>query len=196
MPPESVNKMADKAFSCGEMRDRVTILQLVQEDGGCDWMSLRSGWANVTITGRKNLFSAVGIGSNGVQLILRRQALTLDNAIRWGDRHLFLTDIQPYNRLYLVVQAAVVNPVTCAAAPDGITFPGILTERYVRAQRELPATTETIGLVLVTPKAVQLPGGTVVSELDTEPPIQWRVQTVHTLDPHKNEYEIERSAEH
>ena len=47
---------------------------------------------------KANLFSAVGIGARGAELILRRQELTLHNALVWGGRHLFLTAIRPEGR--------------------------------------------------------------------------------------------------
>ena len=128
-------------------------------------------------------------------MIVRRQPLTLHHALRWGDTHLFLTSITPMGRNHLEVDAAVVRVETVRqmAERDAVvqTFPGVLTEKYVRHGQEWPMSVNELGLVLVTPKAVTLPPGGLVEARGA----LWEILAPHELDAFKNEYEIGRTVD-
>lgn len=178
-------------MNAGELRERVTVLSLTEADGTYSWTPLRLTWAAVEEKTGKNLFSSVGLGARSVALTLRRQALTLRQAILWRGKHCFLTDIRDNGRLYWDVDAALVTPVTCRS--EGVTFPAVRTEKYLGWNRDVPPMSQNEYVyVLVVPKAApQLtPGGLVAVE-----GAEWEIRVAHTLDEYKNEYEIARTVE-
>ncbi|MGO5023907.1 hypothetical protein ACTQ4E_12560 [Lawsonibacter sp. LCP25S3_G6] len=184
--------MSQVSIDGGRLDQRMEVLELKRIGDRWSWQPIRRTRANVTMSTRSNLFSSVGIGARGAGIILRRQELTLHNALRWGDQHLFLTSILPEGRLHWNVSAALVEIAQCQADMDeggGAKFPGVLTEKYMKFQQENPYSTNTITYVLVTPKAVTLQRGGVVSVNGTD----YAVQLAHVLDPYKNEYEICRT---
>ena len=103
-------------IDAGRLNKAVHVLELRETaPGAWEWGPIRRTWTMLTLQTKKNLFSSVGIGARGAELILRRQPLTLHNALLWGEQHLFLSAILPEGRLHLRVQAALVEPVTCLA---------------------------------------------------------------------------------
>lgn len=83
--------------SAGDLKDRLEVLELKQnETGDWVWTTCRKTWAQVMPDIKKrDLFSSVGIGARAASVILRRQSLTMGNALRWNGQHLFLTAILP-----------------------------------------------------------------------------------------------------
>lgn len=181
------------SMDAGQLRDVLQVLELKEgPEGSWTWQTVRKARGAVELSTKSNLFSQVGIGARGAQLIVRRQALTLHNALRWGERHLFLTSIVPEGRLHLQVQAALVEPAGCQADMDeggGVRFPGILTEKYLKWEQPEPYSVNRLAYVLVTPKPIQLQRGGLVGVEG----INYEVQLAHTLDPYKNEFEIVRT---
>ena len=181
------------SIDAGKLRDALQVLELKESTAGT-WTWQRTGKARgqVELTTGRNLFSSVGIGARGAEIILRRRALTLHQALLWGEQHLFLTAILPEGRLHLRVQAALVEVETCVTTPNKISFPAVRTEKYARFERSDPYDENEILHVLVTPKRIQLELGELV-EVGGQ---VWAVRSAHELDPHKNEYEIARRVEH
>lgn len=183
----------ETSINAGRLNQRLEVQELAEaEPGVWTWKTVRRTWAQVEQSTRRNLFSAVGIGARGAELILRRQELTLHNALVWGGRHLFLTAIRPEGRLHLRVEAALVTVDTVQLHTDEETversFPGILTEKYARHGQEWPMSVNQLGLVLVTPKPVALEPGRLVQVRGA----LWEILVPHELDEFKNEYEIGR----
>lgn len=177
-------------YSANELRERVEVLELQHSVEGWEWAAIGRRYAGVELTGKSNLFSAVGIGARDAAVLLRDGPLTLNQALRWRGRHLFLTQITRGVRGWMDVGAAVVDVAPCRSGEVG-KFPGVLTEKYLGHRQEEPMALNTLTCVLVTPKAVELAPGALV-EVDGTP---WPILLAHTLDPHKNEYEIARIAE-
>lgn len=187
--------MADY-IDAGKLNQPVQVLELRETAPGVwEWVPARRTWASITLQPKTNLFSKVGIGARDAAVIVRRQPLTLHHALRWGDTHLFLTSIVPMGRNHLEVDAAVVkvDTVRQMAEREAVvqTFPGVLTEKYVRHGQEWPMSVNELGLVLVTPKAVTLPPGGLVEARGA----LWVVLAPHELDAFKNEYEIGRTVD-
>lgn len=179
------------------------MLELREAPGGWRWEETRKTWAGVEESGTRNLFSAIGLGARSVELLVRRQALTLHNALCWRGQHLFLTEINTLGG-WLEIKAAAVQVTRCVAGPghpaQGKQFPGVVTEKYIRHEQGEPYATNAVCYVLVTPKAVELtPGYLVQTALPAVPPLppdgleEFHVLTAHTLDEYKNEYEIART---
>lgn len=194
-------------IDAGRLNQTVQVLELRETaPGAWEWAPIRRTWTMLTLLTKKNLFSSVGIGARGAELILRRQPLTLHNALLWGEQHLFLSAILPEGRLHLRVQAALVEPVTCLATrtEDTVgeagrpetretmrqTFPGVLTEKYVRYEREETHAETDASYVLVVPKMIVLKSGDLVTVQEGPAKAVYNVTACHVLDPYKNEYEI------
>ena len=194
-------------IDAGRLNKAVHVLELRETaPGAWEWGPIRRTWTMLTIQTKKNLFSSVGIGARGAELILRRQPLTLHNALLRGEQHLFLSAILPEGRLHLRVQAALVEPVTCLATRTEdtvgeagrpttaetmrMTFPGVLTEKYTRYEREETHAENETSYVLVVPKVVQLKASDLVTVQEGPAKGVYYVTICHVLDPYKNEYEI------
>lgn len=185
-------------IDAGRLSERLEVLELRETAPGVwTWETARKTWgqAEPYIQKGRELFSQAGVGARGVKLALRRQDLTLHNALRRKGQHLFLTAIVPRGRGHLDVTAALVRPETVRLVPDGggqgMTFPGVLTEKYLTHSQEWPMSVNDLELVLVVPKAITLRPGRLVECLGAA----WEVLVPHELDEFKNEYEIGRRAE-
>ena len=195
------------SIDAGRLDQAVEVLELTERPAGTwTWQPVRPARAQVDLTGKSNLFSQVGIGARGAELIFRRQPLTLHQALLWGAQHLFPTAILPEGRLHLRVQAALVWPVCCTATRQEdtvgeagrpvhketmrVTFPGILTERYVRHEREETHDESDVGYLLVTGKPIALRAGDLVDVSEGPAKGIYHVTGAHVLDQYKREYEI------
>lgn len=193
--------------NAGMLRERVQLLTLSEQPDGCTWQKTAAFRAAVSYPKGSNLFSKVGIGVRSVQLKLRRRDdLTLHHAMLLDGQHLFLTKIDlDADRLYQTVEAAAITPVLCAVSRKEVTtdarhnrptltqtkvytFPACMTEKYLKFDSLTPQDVTETTYVLVTPKAVTLRAGEVVTIGEDA----FCVQIGHTLDPYKNEYEVMR----
>ena len=92
------------SIDAGKLRDVLQVLELAESpEGTWTWQKVRKARGQVELSTGRNLFSTVGIGARGAEIVLRRQDLTLHNALLWGEQHLFLTAILPEGRLHLRV---------------------------------------------------------------------------------------------
>lgn len=186
----------ERYIDAGSLDQRLELLELKETaENTWEWVSAGRLWAAVTLDGGRNLFSTVGIGARNAKLVLRRRPLTLHQALRWKGQHLYLTSVTERDRTHLDAQAALVTVDTVTLRADGtvagMTFPGVLTEKYARHGQEWPMSVNELGLVLVTPKAVKLRSGCLVEVRDSA----WEVLVPHELDEYKNEYEIGKRAD-
>lgn len=178
----------------GSLNERVEVLgfQNVSESGTppvWEWEAVRRTWAKAELMTRPNVYSVHGLGAAGVTFILRRQGISLDSALRWRGQHCLITAIRPLGRLYLTVEAALVVLSQCRNPQTGETFPAVMTEKYVGHQQLEPMAINVHRRVLVVHKAVKLSPGPLV-EVGGVP---WPITTPYELDPHKNEYALERT---
>lgn len=190
----------------GELRERVSILTLAEkEDGsGWEWQESKKTWAKVEQTGRRSLFSTVGVSRPEWRVSMRRQPLTLFQALRWRDRFLFLAEQTFPDRGHMELSAVQTDIVDCTVRRTKVerdamnrptlttdcvlSFPACLTEKYSGFSQGDTHDTLTQTLVAICPKAVTLQAGEVVTIGDA----RYRVQIEHTLSEYKNEYEITR----
>ena len=194
-------------IDAGDLSERLELLELRETEAGTwEWVGIGRLWAQVEVDGGKNLFSSIGIGARNAKLVLRTRPLTLHQALRWKEQHLFLTGITKLDRMHLSVQAALVEPVGCLATRTEdtvgeagrptpaetmrLTFPGVLTEKYARYEREETHAEGETSYVLVTPKAITLKAGDLVTVQEGPGKDVYHVTVCHVLDPYKNEYEI------
>lgn len=174
----------------GQMTSRIQILALQKQGIAYSWQAIKAEWAATELSTKKSIFSEVGIGARSVIFTLRHQSLTMHQAFLRNGQHYFLTSIIPLNRLYDTVEAAEITPITAELYRNKAvvsSFPVCLTEKYLgHTQKEPYAETDDL-LVAVTPKVIVLQPGDLLKIND-----QWYpVLICHTLDPFKNEYEIQ-----
>lgn len=193
-------------MDAGKLRQRVQLLSLQKQENRYCYEPVKNTFAAVKVTGRTGIFSKIGIGAEGVEFILRSQPLTLHQGIRYQGEHYFITSITETGIAprHLTVSAVKVKPRECALnqkpgnrgvyggeekKDNIITFPGFLTEKYLRDGEE-PGHFETgITVVLVTPKEIIADAGKIIT-IDGK---RYRISTVHDLDDYKNEYEVQRT---
>lgn len=185
----------DSGVEVGRLNDRVEVLGLVsaheKDHMVHTWRAVRRTWAQAELMTRANVYSVHALGAAGVTFTLRRQPLDLDNALRWRGQHCLITAVRPKGRLYLTVDAALVVLSQCEDRYTGTKFPAVMTEKYLGHRQLDPLAVNDLRHVLVTPKCIRLKPGKLV-EVDGE---SWPIQVAHLLDPHKNEYELERTAD-
>lgn len=64
----------EMSIDAGRLNQRLEVQELVEaEPGVWAWRTVRRTWAQVEQTTSRNLFSAVGIGARGAELILCRR---------------------------------------------------------------------------------------------------------------------------
>lgn len=191
----------------GKLRKRGSILKLVSDGDSLAWTAWKQVYLTVKETGKKNLFSRVGIGTDGAEIILREQPLTLNDAILWENQHYFLTDIvkEGIHPVYLKLQSARITPKTVTVKRNEVkkgknntplreektvgSFPGCVTEKYLGSSAEESHIEREIRFVVVAPKAALYQAGDIF-EIEGN---RYRVMVVHLLEPYKNEYEIQRT---
>jgi len=191
-------------FNPGELNEKITVLTLNQGGNTYTWKESSKLWAKVEQLNKTNIFSKVGLGAKSIKFTIRKNKdLTLHNAFIWRGKHCFLTDIFEVDRAYYEVTAALIEPVTCVVERCGeptkdklnrpvyseqilISFPGVLTEKYMSYMQNEPMATTEMRYVLVTPKAIEINCGELVTINGTT----YNVLIAHTLDEYKNEYEI------
>lgn len=189
--------MRQAGVEVGSLNERLNVLELrdtAQADADAsawEWETVRRTWAAYELSARPNVYSVHGLGAAGVTFTLRRQVFSLSSALLWRGQHCLITAIRPLGRLYLTVDAALVVLSQCQNTRTGETFPAVMTEEYVRHQQLEPMATNEHRRVLVAPKSVRLlPGQLVVVD-----GVEWPVATAYELDPHKNEYVLERTVD-
>lgn len=178
-------------FHSGELKHKAKILRVFAADTEVAWKPLRSIWCRAERKNGTNIFSSVGLSAESWEFVLRQQDITVEDAIEWKGQHFFLTDVRELKPGFLVVSAAKVHFVSCVDDGSGLNFPAVLTEKYLRHEEPRPHSMNVLCFVLVTPKAVNLDTGSLV-KVDGE---LYEVLVRHTLDGHKNEYEIYREAD-
>jgi len=174
----------------GELRERVQLLTPDQEG---NWRPLRWAWAKEEPGKTRTIFSSVGLSAKTELFTLRRQSVAPGDLLLWKGRHHYITEVIELEAAYIQVVAGVVTAAQCRRdGPEGATFTGFLTEPYARHETlHEPYAVNMLRMVLVTSKAVELLPGKLVQVDGTA----WPVQTAHTLDGVKNEYELERTVD-
>lgn len=196
-------------LDAGRLNEPVTILDFREvSEGVWDWTPCRRAWAQIDLQPKTNLFSKVGIGARDVAMVIRRQSISLHQAVDWHGRRLFLTAVTERNRNLLDVDAALVTMTQCKAKRTAdtmgpgnrpqtadvlaLSFPAVLTEKYAKYQREETFDAAETAYVLVTPKAILLEEGDLVTVTEGPAAGVYHLTVRHVLDEYKNEYEIVR----
>ena len=182
-----------RKFHTGLLKHKAKLLRIGSTADAVRWEPLRNIWVSAERKSGTNIFSSVGLSAESWEFVLRKQDITVEDAIEWHGQHFFLTDVRELPPGFLQVAAARVHPVTCRAdrdkGPNGRIFPAAMTEKYIRHEDVRPMSVNVTCFVLVTPKCVSLRAGSIV-EIAGE---GYEVLCCHTLDERKNEFEVCRT---
>lgn len=162
-------------------------------EGGFDWVQVGSVWVRPSRARVNRVFAKIGFAAEGWDLSMRACRLRKTQALRIGAEHFTICDILPPENGYMVVETALTPVCMCVGNAEveekkRFTFPGILTELYIKHEQREPMSVNIIDYVLVTPKLVELRPGSLVDIGG----VRYEVLTAHTLDTAKNEYQIRK----
>lgn len=178
------------SFHTGQLKDRAKLLRVQVGESAVKWQPIRPIWTRAERKSGTNIFSSVGLSAQSWEFVLRKQDISVEDAIEWKGEHYFLTDVQELRPGFLTISAAKVRVVSCQAdrhkGDHGLRFPAAMTEKYIRHEDPGPMSVNVTCYVLVTPKAVTLRPGSLV-DVDGE---AYEVLCSHLLDGHKNEFEV------
>ena len=196
--------------AAGRLRDRVEVLEFksagadtpgsrdesVSSAGAAlpqawEWETVRRTWTQADLMTRLNVYSVHGQvqppqgpdGGNKAVLAPPAQGAVQREGLAAQD--------EAHPRRADAVDAALVVLSRCRNPATGERFPAVMTERYAGHRQEEPMALNTHRRVLVAPKAVRLAPGPLV-EVDG---VEWPILTHYELDPHKNEYTLERTVD-
>lgn len=173
-------------MDAGIFKDRVQLLEYDAQAG--QWIKAREIWCQARREGKANLFSKIGVGAEGWRFTMRRQQITLHNALFAGGYHHVITSIEGQERMYAIVCAARVRLTQVSRGPELGSFPAVLSEKWAGYSADAAKSTSEDRLVMTTPKAERAAVNDVLT-IDGE---YWYVELAHELDEYKNEYEIVR----
>ena len=194
-------------MNAGDFGNRLDILEFTEaSENTYTWQAIDRVWAKVDVGHGANIFSKTGIAAHSIKLTVHAlPVLTLHHALSLasgGGGHCFLTDIDRSIPGFMVLTAALIEPVDCLAErtvttkgvynrpvrekQDPVSFPGYLTEKWLRQTQNEPMSYSETRYVLITPKAIDI----AVGELVGIGGKKYEVVIPHTLDPYKNEYEV------
>lgn len=176
----------------GDMREMVLLLMPVHHEEGNRYTMepYADTWASVEAKNGKNLFSSVGLGADTYEFKIRNYfPVKIGHGLQWGDERFYITRLEDKTRAYLRITAARVWPAEARLLEvDGWESCGYLTEKYMGHNPTQAPDYVTETFVLILPKPVTCRIGDLVEVRDGV----YRVIARHELDPHKNEYEIQR----
>lgn len=196
--------------SAGYLRERLDVLAPQATAEGWGWLPARRTWAGVELTGKRSLFSSVGIGARSAAVTLRRQPLEPGHLLLWRGMYLYVATVTEPELGWMEAECAVVDLCCCTARRAEVTkgkanrpvrdetklgqFSAVLTERYMGYGKAEDGThvVATNTMVLVTPTAVELDEGDLVDVADGPGKGTYYVTVCHRLDRWKAEYEMER----
>ena len=194
-------------MNVGAFTSQIDILEFVEAScNKYEWQAKKRLWASIEDQNANAIFSKHGHTVRSSKITIRSQPdLTLHNALALSppdSQHFFLIDIDRNTPGFYVLSTVIIEPVTCVVEPTStsmaknnrpeikklpsITFPGYLTEKYLKQTQLEPMSYSENRYILVTPKSINIRTGELVKvgNMLCESVIP------HILDPYKNEYEI------
>lgn len=176
----------------GDLREKVTLLTLQKDGDVWTYQDSKTVYAAANVSDRGTILSGMGMGARAAEMTFRAaNAPGLMQALKWRGDVYIVSTVVPDLKLWTTVTAAKIELRT-TKVKGGITFPGIVLEKYVRWATGKPMDTTSESYLLVTPKAIELEEADVLSidGLGT-----YHVTAIHRADSAKNEYEVERSVD-
>jgi hypothetical protein len=168
----------------GDFNKLVTVLGYVDNA----WEACRETWINVEYVS-KVIFSPLAAGGQGYKVTARRYAEpTQHQALRIDGNHCMITAVRR-QLMYVDIDVAIIVPKQFTLRRQNAdigTFYGALAERFVSWTQQTPGAKSETGMLLVTPKAVELRAGDIVVGAAG----RFSVRECHVADDYHNDYEI------
>ena len=203
-------RKASKSMNYGELSSKVDILEFTEtSDSVYEWLAIKTVWAKIEHQLISVIFSKHGVTARSAKLSMHsRPELTLHNALASPKSgHFFVTDINRDVPGVDTVSVAIIEPIECkiervetvrgannrpqVTKLSPLTFPGYITEKYIRQTQNEPMSYSETRYVLVTPKVIEIKTGDIVDVGG----LKYEMVIPHLLDPHKNEFEILRRSD-
>ena len=179
-------------MQAGELRERVTLLTLAEQDGIYSYQPEKTVFAAAESSERGTILSGLGMGARAAEMTFRAaDAPDLMQVLRWRGKTYVVSTVLPDLRLWTKVMAAQAELRT-AKVKDGPEFQAVLLEKYIRWASEKPMDTTAESYLMLTPKEIELQAADI---LTIEGIGVFHITVCHRLDPAKNEYEILREVE-
>lgn len=157
------------------------------------------------------IYSKNAAAVEGAEILIKKCDINRHEALRINGRHYLIANIDDTDRAYLKLNAAAVKlteftgkrtsseigelnrPINKEV--DIARFWGVLNEKYIKHDQQIPNAELEAGLILTTPKAVLLQSGdTIIANLGDEK-VEYAVLIAHTADEFINDYEIVRTVD-
>lgn len=156
----------------------------------------------------KVIYSKNASAVEGAEITIKKCDINRDEVLRIEGRCYLITSINDTSKAYLTLNAAAIQLVEFSGKRirseigelnrpinnelDIAKFWGVLNEKYIKHEQQIPNSELETGLILTTPKAVLLQSGdTIIANLDNEK-VEYAVLIAHTADEFINDYEIFR----
>lgn len=152
------------------------------------------------------IYSKNASAVEGAEITIKKCDINRHEALRINGRHYLIANIDDTDRAYLTLSAAAVKlteftgkrisasigelnrPINTEVDID--KFWGVLNEKYINHEQQIPNAELESGLILTTPKAVLLQSGdTIIANMGDEK-VEYAVLIAHTADEFINDYEI------
>lgn len=184
---------------------KVTVMCLAQVDNSphvWGWRASKNIWANIKQKAQNTFFSKLGNGAKTTIFTVVFRDLNPGQMIKWKDRTYTITDVDISDPVLTTVTTAEVECTKCVVSrlPSGAgqlgyagdpqtvcEFPGILVPKWAGYKQADPYAEIETTVVLVTPKSIKLRVNDIVTTAEGD---KYEVHIVHSLDPHKSEYEL------
>lgn len=186
-------------MNAGKLDKRLEVLSF----SSYAWNRTRYAWASMKWKDRV-IYSNYAVGTHGTEFTIRKtDDITPANLIRFGGQYYMLASIHTdETRRYLIASAAEVSLSNCTREepnisynglnrpvygdPTLVSFPGILSQKYINIRQEQPNTQVESGLILTTPKEIVLETGEVLTiGVDN-----FSVKQCYLLDHWHNDFEV------
>lgn len=168
----------------GDFNKLVTVLDYTDNA----WTESKTIWASAEYVA-KVIYSSLAAGAQGYKVTVRRYAEpTRHQALIIDGNHCMIAAIRCFS-MYVELDAAIIAPKLYTLRrqnADVNTFYGTLAERYVAWTQQTPGAKSETGMLLVTPKAVELCAGDIVVGAAG----RFSVRECHVADDYHNDYEI------
>lgn len=154
------------------------------------------------------IYSKNASAVEGAEITIKKCDINRHETLKINGRYYLIANIDDTDKEYLTLNAATVKlteftgkrisasigelnrPINSEVAIA--KFWGVLNEKYIKHEQQIPNAELESGLILTTPKAVLLQSGdTIIANMGDEK-VEYAVLIAHTADEFINDYEIVR----
>lgn len=157
------------------------------------------------------IYSKNASAVEGAEITIKKCDINRHEALRINGRYYLIANIDDTDRAYLKLNVASVKLTEftgkrISASIGELNRPinmeieiarfwGVLNEKYIKHEQQIPNVELESGLILTTPRAVLLQSGdTIIANMGDEK-VEYAVLIAHTSDEFVNDYEIVRAVD-